>query len=185
MVRKRQLILTYSDDLLEQKNKFLNNYEKYKNDLEYRNVTLIIKNNNERSELFNISLYGYDGKLKYVTNKINSIPYIIKIIDRMPLGKIEKIKSIELYTDAHPETTVKGVGYKDKETALKTLKLIENKPLKSQFLIINVLYQRAKYHKYQTKEMREAMNIFKKWLITPILNLKFSLFYIFLNLFYY
>jgi hypothetical protein len=164
MVTKRKLILTYSDDLLEQKNKFLNKYEKYKNDLEYRNVTLIIKNNNKRSELFNISLYGYDGKLKYVTNKINSIPYIIKIIDKMPLGKIEKIKSIELYTDAHPETTVKGVGYKDKKTALKTLKLIENKPLKSQFLIINILYQRAKHHKYQTKEMRESMNIFKDWL---------------------
>jgi len=164
MVIKRKLILTYSDDLLEQKNKFLNKYEKYKNDLEYRNVTLIIKNNNKRSELFNISLYGYNGKLKYVTNKINSIPYIIKIIDSMPLGKIEKIKSIELYTDAHPETTVKGVGYKDKKTALETLKLIENKPLKSQFLIINVLYQRAKYHKYQTKDIREAMNIFKNWL---------------------
>ena len=82
----------------------------------------------------------------------------------MPLGKIEKIKSIELYTDAHPKSTIKGTGYKDKKTALKTLKLIKNKPIKYQFLIVNVLYQRAKYHKNQTKDMVEAMNVFKKWL---------------------
>ena len=128
-------------------------------------MILIIKKNNKRSELFNISLYGYDGKLKYVSNKINSLPIILKKIDEMPMGKIEKkFKSIELYTDAHPKSTVKGVGYKDKTIALKTLELIKNKPIIEQFLIINVLYQRAKYHKSQTKNMRDSMKIFKKWL---------------------
>jgi hypothetical protein len=164
MNKKRKLILTYSNDLIKKKNKFLLKYKEYKKDLENRNIILIVKNNSKRSELFNISLYGYDGKLKYLTNKINSIPFIIKIIDKMPLAKIEKIKSIELYTNAHPETTVKGIGYKDKKTALKTLKLIKNIPIKKQFLIINILYQRAKYHKNQTKNMVESMNIFKKWL---------------------
>ena len=110
--------------------------------------------------------------LKYVTNKINSIPSIIKIIDEMPLGKIEKIKSIELYTNANPKSTIKDTGYKDKKTALKTLKLIKNKPIKTQFLIVNVLYQRAKYHKHQTKNMVEAMNIFKKWLHSYKKNMK-------------
>jgi len=162
---KRHLILTYSKDYIEKKNKFLLKYEQYRNDFNIRNVILIIKKNNTRSELFNISLYGYDGKLKYVSNKINSLPIILKKIDEMPMGKIEKkIKSIELYTDAHPKTTVKGTGYKDKKIALKTLELIKNKPLVEQFLIVNVLYQRAKYHKYQTKNMRDSMNIFKKWL---------------------
>jgi hypothetical protein len=164
MNKKRKLILTYSKDLVKKKNKFLVKYNEYKAELESRNVVIIIKSNNKRAELFNISLYGYDGKLKYVTNKINSIPSIIKIIDEMPMGKLEKIKSIELYTNAHPKNTVKGTGYKDKKTALKTIKLIKNKPLKKQFLIINVLYQRAKYHKNQTKDMIEAMDIFKKWL---------------------
>lgn len=161
MNKKRKLILTYSKDLIKKKNKFLIKYNQSKDELERRNVILTIKCNNKRSELFNISLYGYDGKLKYVTNKINSIPSIIQIIDEIPLGKI---KSIELYTDAHPKSTVKGVGYKDKKTALNTLKLIKKKPIKTQFLIVNVLYQRAKYHKNQTKNMVEAMNIFKKWL---------------------
>jgi len=164
MNKKRQLILTYSKDLIKKKNNFLLRYKKYKSDLTKRNVCLIIKKNNKRSQLFNISLYGYDGKLKYVSNKITCIPHIIKLIDNMPYGKMEKIKSIELYTDAHPKTTIKGTGYKNKKTALNTLELIKDKPLKKQFLIVNVLYQRAKYHKNQTKNMIEAMNVFEVWL---------------------
>ena len=164
MNKKRKLILTYSEDLVKKKDKLLLKYDIYKNQLKSRNVVFKIKIDNKRSELFNISLYGYDGKLKYVTNKINSFPIIIKKIDSMNIGKIEKIKSIELYTDAHPKTTIKGTGYKDKKTALRTLKLIKNKPIKYQFLTINVLYQRAKFHKNQTKDMINAMNIFKKWL---------------------
>ena len=164
MNKKRKIILTYSKDLIKKKNNFLLKYKIYKSHLTKRNVYLIIKKNNKRSQLFNISLYGYDSKLKYVSNKITCIPHIIKLIDNMPYGKIEKNKSIELYTNAHPESTVKGTRYKNKKSALNTLKLIKNKPLKKQFLIINVLYQRAKYHKNQTKDMIQAMNVFEKWL---------------------
>lgn len=167
MNKKRKIILTYSKDCLIKKNNFLIKYNEYKDELEQRNVKLVVKSNNARSQLFNISLYGYDGLLKYVTNKVNSIVTIIKKIDAMPLGTIEKkkIKSIELYTDAHPKSTVRGTGYKDKITALKTLELIKDQPLNKQFLIVNVLYQRAKYHKHITKSMIEAMNVFKKWLV--------------------
>jgi hypothetical protein len=164
MNKKRKIILTYSKDLIKKKNNFLLKYKIYKSHLEKRNVYLIIKKYNKRSQLFNISLYGYDGKLKYVSNKITCIPHIIKLIDNMPYGKIEKIKSIELYTNAHPKSTIKGTGYKNKKIALNTLRLIKDQPLKKQFLIINVLYQRAKYHKNQTNDMVEAMNIFEKWL---------------------
>ena len=129
MNKKRKLILSYSKDLIKNKNNFVKKYNIYKNELEKRNVQLIIKNNNKRSQLFNISLYGYDGELKYVTNKVNSIPIIIKKIDSMPLGTIEKIKSIELYTNAHPKSTIKGTGYKDKATALKTLKLYNKRKI--------------------------------------------------------
>ena len=164
MNKKRVLILTYSKDLLVKKNNFLIKYNEHKAELDHRNVKFVVKTNNKRSQLFNISLYGYDGLLKFVTNKVNSIVTIIKKIDTMPLGRVEKIKSIELYTDAHPKSTIKGTGYKDKETALKTLELIKEKPLNKQFLIVNVLYQRAKYHKHQTKSILEAMNVFEKWL---------------------
>lgn len=164
MNKKRLLILTYSKDLLVKKNNFLIKYNEHKDELEQRNVKLVVKSNNARSQLFNISLYGYDGLLKYVTNKVNSILTIIKKIDSMPFGTIEKIKSIELYTDAHPKSTIVGTGYKDKATALRTLELIKDQPLNKQFLIVNVLYQRAKYHKHITKSMIEAMNVFEKWL---------------------
>jgi len=164
MDKNRKLILTYSKDVIKKKDKFLIKYNECKDDLLNRNIILTIKVNNKRSELFNISLYGYDGKIKYVTNKINCIPSIIKIIDEMHLGKLEKIKSIELYTNAHPKSTMKGIGYKNKKIALKTLKIIKGKSMKKQFLIINILYQRAKYHKNKTKNMIEAMNIFEKWL---------------------
>jgi TolA-binding protein len=169
MNKIRKLILYYSSDQINKKNKFIINYKLYKKELDIRNVSFIKKRNNDRKQLFNISLYGYDGKLKYVSNKINCIPAIIKKIDSMPFGKNErnkneKIKSIELYTNAHPKSTVHGTGYKNKETAEKTLLLIQKKTKKYQFLIINVLYQRAKYHKHQTKGMKDAMKVFRKWL---------------------
>jgi TolA-binding protein len=176
MNKIRKLILYYSSDQINKKNKFIINYKLYKKELDIRNVSFIKKRNNDRKQLFNISLYGYDDKLKYISNKINCIPAIIKKIDSMPFGKIEKnegkieknknekIKSIELYTNAHPKSTVHGTGYKNKETAEKTLLLIQKKTKKYQFLIINVLYQRAKYHKHQTKGMKDAMKVFRKWL---------------------
>jgi hypothetical protein len=126
MNEKRKLVLIYSKDVIKKKDKFLIKYNEYKDELKIRNVILKIKNNNKRSDLFNISLYGYDGTLKYVTNKINCIPIIITTIDSMPLGKIEKIKSIELYTNTHQKNTINGTVYKDKKTSLKTLKLIKD-----------------------------------------------------------
>ncbi len=167
MKNNRTLILYYSHDQIKKKNAFLKKYFLYKNQFKLRNVKFEKKLNKNRSQLFNISLYGYDGKLKYVSNKVTSIPTIIKKIDTMPLGKIEKLKlkSIELYTNAHPHTTTKGTGYKNKEVAKKSILLIKDKPKSYQFLVINTLYQRAKYHKHQTKEMREAMKVFEKWII--------------------
>ena len=34
----------------------------------------------------------------------------------------------------------------------------------NQFDVINTMYNRAKCHKYQTADMREAMKVYKKWL---------------------
>ncbi len=160
----RKLVLSYSNDQIKKKNVFLQNYSYFENDLKKRNVTFIMKKNNKRAQLFNISLYGYDNTLKYVTNKTNPFSIIIKKIDSMPLRRIEKLKSIELYTNAHPKTTIKGTGYKNEKIAKKSLLLLKNKPKKYQFLVINTLYQRAKFHKHQTKDMRKAMKIFSLWI---------------------
>jgi hypothetical protein len=160
----RKLILSYSNDQIKKKKLFIKKYKDFEKELKKRNVKLSIKKNNNRSQLFNISLYGYDTKLKYVTNKSNPFITILKKIDSMPFGRIEKLKSIELYTNAHPKSTTKGTGYKNVAIAKKSLLLIKNKPKTYQFLVINTLYQRAKYHKHQTKEMRDAMKIFAHWM---------------------
>ena len=69
-----------------------------------------------------------------------------------------------LYEDKHPETSTKGLGFRNKQKAIDTLKIIKNRDLTYQKQVVNTMYNRAKYHPYQTKDMKEAMKIFKKWL---------------------
>jgi hypothetical protein len=69
-----------------------------------------------------------------------------------------------LYEDKHPTTSTKGTGFKNKEKALETLKIIKNRDIIYQKQVVNTMYNRAKYHPYQTKSMREAMKVFEKWL---------------------
>jgi hypothetical protein len=69
-----------------------------------------------------------------------------------------------LYEDKHPEKSTKGTGFKNKEKAIDTLKIIKDRDLIYQKQVVNTMYNRAKYHPYQTTEMKEAMKIFKDWL---------------------
>ena len=70
-----------------------------------------------------------------------------------------------LYEDKHPQSSTKGTGYKDKQKALDTLEIIKNRDLIYQKQVVNTMYNRAKYHPNQTKNMKEAMKIFNTWLI--------------------
>ena len=69
-----------------------------------------------------------------------------------------------LYEDNHPKTSLKGTGYANKEKAIKTLELIKNYNITYQKQVVLTMYNRAKFHKYQTNNMLEAMKIYKKWL---------------------
>jgi hypothetical protein len=71
----------------------------------------------------------------------------------------------KLYADDHPTTSLQGTGFKDAETATKTLKLIGRRSSKYQYDVVNTMYNRAKYHPHQTSDMKEAMKIYKKWLL--------------------
>lgn len=73
---------------------------------------------------------------------------------------------MELYSDRNPKTTIKGFGYKNAQKAKNTLKKLKtlNKPEVYNFQVINTMYYRAKHHKYRTKDMEEAMKVFKKYL---------------------
>jgi len=72
--------------------------------------------------------------------------------------------NIHLYSDDHPETTVSGTGFKDSETAYRTIELVKQKPRNRQVWTINAMYYRAKHHPNQTASMRDAMDIFQMWL---------------------
>ena len=80
------------------------------------------------------------------------------------MKKSSKKINYSLYNDDHPETSTKGTGFKDKQKALDTLKIIKNRDLTYKKLIVVTMYNRAKYHPHQTKEMRDAMKVFRNWL---------------------
>lgn len=70
----------------------------------------------------------------------------------------------ELFNDLHPEKSLKNTGFKNKATAINTIKLVQNRSLRYQFDVINTMYNRAKYHPNKTPDMDKAMEVFTKWL---------------------
>lgn len=51
----------------------------------------------------------------------------------------KKSKS-KLYADDHPTLSLKGTGFKDAQTANKTIRLIEKRSLKYQYDVVNTMY---------------------------------------------
>lgn len=72
---------------------------------------------------------------------------------------------MNLYSNNN-STNIKGTGYKDKQSALHTLDIIKNRSLIYQKSVVITMYYRAKYHKNRTKNMEDAMLIFRNWLKT-------------------
>lgn len=73
----------------------------------------------------------------------------------------------QLYNDnprGKPRT--RGTGYGTAQRARKTLKLLRGKDTGYQKQVVGTLFYRAKYHKFQTEGMRNAMKVFRKWLNT-------------------
>ena len=73
--------------------------------------------------------------------------------------------NLSLYADNHPKTSTKGTGFKDKQKALDTLEIIKDRDIIYQKQVVNTMYNRAKYHPHQTDGMKDAMRVFKKWLL--------------------
>lgn len=115
---------------------------------------------------FKIGLIGYDGLLKKTYYRFNKSK-IINDIKSMPMGEKEakqNKKALSLYENYNPATTIKGLGFKNKQTALNTIEKIKNEPVKYQKSVINTMLYRAKYHPHKTKDMEEAIKIYEKWL---------------------
>ena len=88
----------------------------------------------------------------------------IKLVTK--LDKLKKFKplNLSLFSDYKPETTLKGLGFKDKEKALFTVSAIIKRPIKYQVNVIATMLGRAKNHPNKTNDMNNAIIIFKKWM---------------------
>ena len=117
---------------------------------------------------FSVELFGFDG-IKKRSIKSFDIKKIFKIFDKMPMSKVLKNKKIKplnlsLYSDYNPKTTTQGLGFKDKEKAIHTIKIIKNRDLKYQVNVIATMLGRAKKHPHKTKKMNEAIKVFSIWM---------------------
>ena len=70
-----------------------------------------------------------------------------------------------LYNNAKdPSKKTLGTGYGSKQKAENTLKIIKKLPEVKQKQIVITMFNRAKFHKYRTKDMEAAMKVFSKWM---------------------
>jgi hypothetical protein len=58
------------------------------------------------------------------------------------------------------------LGYGTANKARKSIKKLKKEPLQYQVQAAHTLYYRAKYHKHQTKGMKEAKKVYGKFLQT-------------------
>lgn len=69
-----------------------------------------------------------------------------------------------LYSPNPKGNRLSGLGYANEEKAHNTIKKIKHMDKNYQVSTILTMYYRAKHHPHQTKNMKKAMNVFKKWL---------------------
>ena len=140
-------------------------YQKNIKNFHKRVIKLISKRVNTK---FSIELFGFDGSKKKVFKTFDN-KKIFKIVDQMPLSKVLKNKNIKplnlsLFSDYNTKTTTYGLGFRDKEKALQTIKIIKNRDLKYQVNVIATMLGRAKKHPHKTKNMNDAIKIFSLWM---------------------
>ncbi|XP_047098808.1 uncharacterized protein LOC124712540 [Schistocerca piceifrons] len=76
----------------------------------------------------------------------------------------------QLFGSETNENTFQGAGFKDKDKALETLKLLDGRDISYQFQIINSMYHRAKVILKRTKDeekvhnLTEAIEVFENWI---------------------
>ena len=130
----------------------------------------------DKSKKFKVILIDFDGSKKNELDKVYT-KKIFEIVDKMPLNKLIKGKNfkplnLSLFSDYKPETTLKGLGFKDKAKALFTVSAIKKRPIKYQVNVIATMLGRAKNHPNKTKEMGDAIIVFSKWMRNYKINKK-------------
>ena len=141
-------------------------YQKNIKEFHKRFIKLVTKL--DKTKNFSVSLIGFDGNGKAQLDTIN-LKKIFNLVDKMPMNKMIKEKSfkplnLSLFSDYKPKTTLHGLGFKNKEKALYTVKAIKKRSIKYQVNVIATMLGRAKNHPSKTKDMDDAIKIFDKWM---------------------
>lgn len=166
---KNRIILIETDSY--RNPKYLKTKDIYEDNLqEFHKRYIRLKTIINKDINFNIKLIGFDGSVKKEYKKLNP-KTIFKLIKQMPISKIQEIENkriepvkLALYSDYIINSTLHGLGYKNKEKALHTIEAIKDKPINYQISTIHTMLGRAKNHQHQTKDMKEAIGVFNKWL---------------------
>ena len=72
----------------------------------------------------------------------------------------------KLFTNPPRHTRTFKAGYGTPERARKTIKRLSKKPCAYRRCVAGTMYARAKYHARQTANMRNAMKIYKDYLVS-------------------
>ena len=112
---------------------------------------------------FSIDLIGFDGAKKE-TFKSLECRKLFKIVDKMPMSEQVNPINLSLFSDYNLKTTTQGLGFKDKNKAIYTIKAIKNRELRYQVNVIATMLGRAKKHPNKTKGMDDAIKIFNSWM---------------------
>ncbi len=112
---------------------------------------------------FSIDFIGFDGNKKE-TFKSLDCRKLFKIVDKMPMSKKVNPINLSLFSDYNPKTTTQGLGFKDKNKAMYTIKAIKRRDLRYQVNVIATMMGRAKKHPNKTKGMEDAIKVFNSWM---------------------
>lgn len=134
----------------------------------YTKLKIII--DDKIKELY-IDLIGFDKSLKKKYKRFN-VKNILKTIDNMPMGKFVQKKSLSLYANYKPKTTIKGLGFKNKTKALETIKKIKNMDYRYKINVLNTMINRAKYHPHFNESMALALKILENYKKKIMINHK-------------
>lgn len=136
---------------------------------EFHKYFIKILTNRKKHIDFKIDIIDFDGTVINSYKKVNTSK-IFKLFTKKTAKQLNeenkkiKAQNLSLYSDYNKETTIPGLGFKNKDKALYTLKKIKNKPIKYQVNLVSTMIGRAKGHPYRNKDMDEAIEVFQKWL---------------------
>ncbi len=135
-------------------------YQRYIRKFHKNYIKLITKINKKG---FFVELIEFDGSVKKRFKNLNTKNLLI-LLKKLKTPKKNNLINLSLYSDYNPKTTTPGLGFKNKDKAIYTIKKIKNKSLKYQLNVIATMLGRAKNHPHKTKDMNKAIKEFEKWM---------------------